>query len=349
MTDNEKIETLIVNNCLLCKHKGEDLYTNLSDRLFGVSGLWNFLRCPNCGFIWLSPRPVSDDLGKTYKSYLTHDKEANKSRLEVLQEKIAHPILRSLSSFDENGVIISHRISYGYLMSKIPFFNDVARRYVMNLNVDKKGGRLLDVGCGDGKFLYDMKKLGWNVEGVEPDLVASRIAKDKFALSVFTGTLQNAGFGSNTFDAITMKHVIEHVEDPIAIICECHRILKPGGILSIATPNIECLQHRLFISAWLELDPPRHLQLFSLNTLKYLIELAAANNFQFIDLRTVPGNTAQISIVSREIKKKGRWEGKELTIRQMIAGILFWIVEGFIKIFSPNSGEEILMTIKKKK
>lgn len=75
-------------------------------------------------------------------------------------------------------------------------------------------GRLLDVGCGSGEFLAQMRELGWDVFGVEPDPQAARVAREQFGLTVWPGALAEASFPDGFFDAVTLNHVIEHVADP---------------------------------------------------------------------------------------------------------------------------------------
>ena len=100
-------------------------------------------------------------------------------------------------------------------------------------------GRLLDVGSGNGLFLHQMKRLGGAVAGVELDGRAASVARAKFGLEVFEGPLEEATFPDEYFDAITMNHVIEHVLDPVGLLKECRRVLRPGGKLVVTTLNIQ--------------------------------------------------------------------------------------------------------------
>src|SRR5207249_6934470 len=86
-------------------------------------------------------------------------------------------------------------------------------------------------------------------------------------VTVHLGPLASHQFASGSFDAIAMSHVIEHVHDPAGLLRECHRILRPGGLLSVVTPNWSSLGHRYFGRSWRGLEPPRHLQLYTLPTL----------------------------------------------------------------------------------
>lgn len=139
-------------------------------------------------------------------------------------------------------------------------------------------GRLLDVGCGEGSFLREAKKAGWNVSGTEFSPAGAGMARMS-GVTVFTGELWEARFPSGGFDVATCWHVIEHVADPHRLLLEMQRILAPGGLLVLATPN---LHDRLFRLAYLlarrqqlRLFEPQerevHLFMYSADTLRRLV------------------------------------------------------------------------------
>jgi 2-polyprenyl-3-methyl-5-hydroxy-6-metoxy-1,4-benzoquinol methylase len=130
--------------------------------------------------------------------------------------------------------------------------------------------RLLDVGCGNGEFLVAARSAGWQVCGLDFDAKAVAAARHQ-GLEVFEGSLEAQGFAANSFDAITLSHVIEHVHRPQALIAECARLLKPGGILWLATPNAPAMFHRWFGRFWLDLCP-HHLIIFSPDTMRSMLE-----------------------------------------------------------------------------
>ncbi len=109
--------------------------------------------------------------------------------------------------------------------------------------------RLLDVGCSTGAFLLTARELGCTVEGVEPSADAAATARDA-GLNVFTGYLEDARFADATFDAATLIEVLEHLRDPRALLAECRRILKPGGVLLITTPNAASWTAGVMGSRW---------------------------------------------------------------------------------------------------
>jgi 2-polyprenyl-3-methyl-5-hydroxy-6-metoxy-1,4-benzoquinol methylase len=109
--------------------------------------------------------------------------------------------------------------------------------------------RLLDVGCSSGAFLHTACRLGYQAEGVEPSADAAQTAREA-GLKVFTGYLEQANFPDATFDAITLIEIVEHLRDALGLMRECARILKPGGVVLVTTPNAHSWTARAMGSRW---------------------------------------------------------------------------------------------------
>ena len=134
-----------------------------------------------------------------------------------------------------------------------------------------RSNRLLDVGCATGEFLLAARTQGWNVYGVETSPPAAAQAQRLSGATVHVGTLETADFPDGNFDAITMWDVIEHLQDPRAYLQESARLLRPGGLLSITTPNIRSLAYFLLGPAWRPVGPNDHLYYFAPRTLARLL------------------------------------------------------------------------------
>lgn len=117
--------------------------------------------------------------------------------------------------------------------------------------------RLLDVGCSSGAFLNTAVKLGFRAEGVEPAPKAAATAQAA-GLKVHQGLLQEAGYADGQFDAITLFEVIEHLQQPLELLHECQRILRPGGILLIGTGNAASWSMAAMGARWEYLDIAKH-------------------------------------------------------------------------------------------
>lgn len=118
-------------------------------------------------------------------------------------------------------------------------------------------GRAIDIGCGAGDFLGRMQAKGWDAYGVEP--FSGGLEARKQGLAVFHGELLDAGYPDGHFHFIRLRHVLEHLPEPLTILREIARIAAPGCLLSIAVPNAAGLNARLFGRYWHQLDAPRHL------------------------------------------------------------------------------------------
>jgi SAM-dependent methyltransferase len=234
----------------------------------------------------------------------------------------------------------------GKILSWIGPLKERVELSVMGLNGEERG-KLLDVGCGNGQFLAEMRDLGWEVFGVEPDRDAVKIARECFGLCVHEGLLEENTFPDNTFQAITMNHVIEHLVDPIRTLKECNRMLKSDGKLIIRTPNIKSFGLWKFGQAWLHLDPPRHLYLFSPLTLKRFVEGAGLKVFE---LRTSARYANWMWVNSYLIQREGTMQGgfpKNQSLWLRLNGLAFQIWE-HVLCLRKDLGEEVVLLATKK-
>ena len=146
-------------------------------------------------------------------------------------------------------------------------------------------GKLLDVGCGQGEFLAYAAGAGWQVQGVDVDPLRVALARDKRGLQVFEGELHEASYPSDSFDVVFMSEVIEHIVDPVPLMQEIHRILRPGGIAFLRTGNGRSWAARLRGAAW---DYYRfcfhgHIRYYSPKSAQ---ALARASGFESVDVET---------------------------------------------------------------
>ena len=328
--------------CCLCSSEGQPLYRELKDRLFGAPGEWNFKKCPRpeCGLVWLDPMPAAADLGKAYKNYYTHQDRSN----------IAGSWRRRVYRWAVDGYLAR---TYGYHSKTISawqkilaqlFYFHPGRRENLNFSVmylrAKPGGRLLDVGCGSGHKLKFLQDQGWRAEGVEIDPAAVESARAK-GLSVRLGTFEASDYPDNYFDAVTMSHIIEHVYNPLAVLSECYRILKPGGRLVVVTPNNESWLHKVFKDSWLALDPPRHLNIFSLAAMRILTQKAG---FEKIMIATTVREANGLFMASKLIRRTGNYVwGSPLPRTFRLWARVVQLAEWVLLKFRPDCGEEIAL------
>jgi 2-polyprenyl-3-methyl-5-hydroxy-6-metoxy-1,4-benzoquinol methylase len=106
--------------------------------------------------------------------------------------------------------------------------------------VGKPAGSLLDVGCGLGTFLGVARDAGWRVQGLDISPFAAKTVKEKMGIDVFNGSLVDAPWTDQSFDVITFWDSIEHVDNPKQYLEKARALLKPDGVLLIATDNFDC-------------------------------------------------------------------------------------------------------------
>ncbi len=343
LPSEEAIRSRPCPNCYLCGREGRVLYTQVPDRLFGAPGSWSFRQCPDpsCRLVWIDPMPLPDEIGKAYRTYHTHTTDEPVAPLDI-----GHRVYRWI----RDGYV-SRR--YGYpaprwqrWLSPFMYVHPGARAHadfgVWYQPAPAPGTRLLDVGCGSGGGLAHMRELGWSdVEGVEIDEEAAQAGRQR-GLRIRLGTLQSQGYAPSSFDVITMSHVIEHVHEPVDLLRECHRILKPGGQLLVATPNTRSRGHRRFRDAWRGLEPPRHLFLFSPGNLG--AALAQSAEWAVDALTTTVHGAGLIWMVSEEISVHGQVRrGRRRRVLEQLKAHTFYYMEAARLLFDRQAGEEILV------
>jgi len=345
--DSVQIKTQPVSNCFLCGTPGDVLYSRMRDRSFGAPGEWSERRCskPDCGLIWLDPQPTPEDIGKAYQTYYTHNQPApGTSVLRDAVYGVWRSYLRVRLGY-RTGVGAAWRAIFSPLALLHPGGPDELDSAAMYLRAPTSPSRVLDVGCGSGVLLARMKSLDWEVEGVEVDPGGVAAARAR-GVTVHQGQLADAKFPDNHFDAVHSAHVIEHVHDPVALLRECFRILKPGGKLVILTPNTASFGHKHFGSAWLNLDPPRHLILFNQATLR---RAAEQQGFVIERLDSTVRSAWVYGTLSRLIRRTGRGEMSALGKPAcLFHGILFQLRERILKWFNADAGDELRLIATKR-
>jgi 2-polyprenyl-3-methyl-5-hydroxy-6-metoxy-1,4-benzoquinol methylase len=261
-----------IEECPVCHSRDQRAEVDaVEDYLCAIPGKFRYVRCDNCELVYENPRPVVADLPKIYADYHTHEGEA-------LPESFAGAWNRPTQII--RGGILAHKFGYqhlapegippvfSYLLDLLPPLRSRARCGLgvgagSELPTFRGEGRALDIGIGAGTYAGTLARLGWKVTGVEFDPVTAENTARRYQLKIFCGTLEDAQFEPNSFDFISMFHVIEHLPDPVATLRECYRVLKPGALMMVATPNYDSLNRITFGRYWRGMEAPRHLCLFN--------------------------------------------------------------------------------------
>ena len=274
-----------VSSCPVCGGlKRSVVHSVLTDRIFFCApGVWSLYRCDTCRCGYLDPRPTPQAIGLAYTEYYTHaapQEEVFLSSSTFIGRRLAFLRNGYLNArFPRLGLTPSHPLGLR-LLKYCPGTHALAERDVRHLPAPGEGATLLDIGCGSGAFVRRALSLGYMAEGLEFDAHAVTAAVSE-GLPVREGSLPGTGLAQDSYDAVTLSQVIEHVHDPLAALREIQRILKPGGWFWLATPNMDAPGHLHFGPDWRGLEPPRHLVLFSAKALALALERTGFVGIEF--------------------------------------------------------------------
>jgi SAM-dependent methyltransferase len=133
-------------------------------------------------------------------------------------------------------------------------------------------GSVLDIGCGPGVLINQMRSRGWRVRGTERSPSAAQQARDVFHLDVSAVDVEELVATGATYDAVVLWHVAEHLHTPEVTVRGIARLLRPGGVLLVAVPNFGSPEARIGRAGWFHLDVPRHLVHFTPATLTAILD-----------------------------------------------------------------------------
>lgn len=279
--------------CNLCGSDEPELLFSGVERRFGLDGSFDVVRCKHCGLVYVNPRPTAASLAYYYPSETYYAYRRLRGPHQFGQRMRQH--VKTIALAEAKGYPLGDLQTMKWAL---PWLGGV-----LKLAIGRRfdgfppyidGGRLLDVGCGAGSYLYSLRELGWEVQGVETDQQAASYAKNTLGLEVFSGPLEEAGFPGGHFDVVIMRQVLEHLRDPAGTLEEVYRVLKDPGKLIVELPNFESFQAALFRDKWFHLDLPRHLYHFSPRTVRTMLYQAGFSEITVFNLPTTSGITGSL-------------------------------------------------------
>jgi len=252
----QAVDTTAKAACPVCNGSAHYDFSG-RDLMFDQHRRYDYHLCTDCSAVFQHPMPDMRAIESFYPhEYSVYDEDERTRRIGSWRRAL----LQRTRGYRHLDVALPWRLLASLLA---PFMTPPGTpEYV-------RDGRMLDVGCGNGRHLSTMRALGWQVQGVEFSEDGVRVCR-MADLPVHHGDLLSAGFPGASFDLITVRHVIEHIAEPHPFMAELTRILKPGGRLLIETPNSAALGRAWFGPNWYHNDVPRHLILFSPTNLERL-------------------------------------------------------------------------------
>jgi 2-polyprenyl-3-methyl-5-hydroxy-6-metoxy-1,4-benzoquinol methylase len=256
----------VLKLCPICE--GNKISTYLSCIDYTVSReTYEIVKCDQCGFLFTNPRPSTSDIGKFYLSdeYISHS--ATKKGL-----------MNSVYHFVRNYTI--------------------KRKYNLVSKHSGNQASLLDIGSGTGEFLHFAKLKGSKVIGIEPSEVGRQAAISNYQLEIHTEDYLDC-IPKNSFDAITMWHVLEHVHDLNGRVDQIYSLLKPPGKAFIAVPNYVSYDAQFYNRSWAAYDVPRHLYHFDKQSISRLFE---KHKMKLISILPMKMDAFYVSMLSEKYK-----------------------------------------------
>lgn len=226
-----------------------------------------FFECSNCGHNFIFPALSGDELAKAYVGYYTQSGKAIDPGCFMGDQRFSN------LKFYYDGLRKRGNLAglLAFLVERIPLFGFMLRRAVRFVPLPiVHGNKLLDIGCGNGQFLVRAKDIGYAVVGLDFDEKTVEVARS-LGLDVRHGEINSIDH-SETYDVITLSHVIEHVHDPRSLLQAIHGHLSAGGFFYLATPNFGSAGRKTFGKFWRGLEFPRHLHMFNTNQLENLLK-----------------------------------------------------------------------------
>src|SRR5690554_6703880 len=257
----------MIRNCPVCEDTKFNSFLEVTDYMV-TKEKFNIVKCDACGFHFTNPIPQPEKIGDYYKSkeYISHS-SSKKGMINFLYNQV-----RSIT-----------------LKEKVKWLKN-----------ETEGNRLLDIGSGTGHFLKVANNSGFEGIGIEPDTDARDFAhKNNHIRSSSQEELYN--IEKNSFDVITMWHVLEHIYELRKDLQVVHNILKTGGKLFIAVPNMHAYDARYYKKFWAAYDVPRHLYHFRQTDVSRLLL-----DFGFDLKKVIPMkyDAYYVSMLSEKYKKR---------------------------------------------
>jgi SAM-dependent methyltransferase len=261
-------------SCLLCGGLLSDSEEGLFDTRFGIEGRHKVRRCSDCGFEQLFPVPEPATLKLLYESHYNFGSETNTLYTKLRE----HFLFSALYRF------------WLYIDGDISF------------HLRRGAGRLLDVGCNEGRGLRIYSRNGYQVEGLELNATAAAVARDA-GFSVCTDLLEEFDPPSS-YDVVVLSNVLEHSLDPRRMLCDVRRVLATDGKVWISCPNSQSWLRRRFGRSWINWHVPFHISHFNRGTLRRLLEDVGYTN---VEVRQItPALWVANSIVARFFAVEGK-------------------------------------------
>lgn len=253
---SSNIRMVAETTCPICANSGPKERIELTERMFGFGGSFEYLRCQGCGLLWLPEVP--ENLGDYYPShYCSFDAPPEVYRYDT---SLKWRILQHRDRYEWTG-----QGAFGKFLAKQKPNPQDKRLWPLGIKV---GDKVLDVGCGNGLLITKIHAVGIVTHGVDP-FIEKEIGSREEGFWIRKAFLSDI---EEKYDVVMLHHSLEHMPDQNDTFHHIRRILNPGGRVMIRIPTISCEAWDRYREYWYELDAPRHLFLHSRKSIQALAE-----------------------------------------------------------------------------
>jgi SAM-dependent methyltransferase len=255
---------------------------------------YNVVRCRNCGLAYINPRPAAAS-----REIQSQDNYYERTAFANEQEQVEDPL-----SWD--------RQRFRLLAAGLP------------------PGRLLDVGCGTGRFMQQAQRGGWKVAGIEFNPHGAELTRQNTQGEVFVGTVDDSPFSPHSFDAVSLLHVLEHLHRPRTTLRRVHGLLRSMGRVLLEMPDFGSPRARKERERWVHCKPLEHFYYYELRTLRRLLQ---QEGFRIIRVRRTGGlgvmrssdDRAKPASWAQPLYQARRWLGPTPAMRNLLR-YFYWDV-----------------------
>jgi len=257
--------------CVLCGESVSDILFSANDKLHGLPGVFNVVKCVSCGLIRTSPRPTITTIGFYYPENYG-------------------PFRSTLVKINSEN---------RFLIKTLKLISSLVFKFNTNNTPSLVPGSMLEIGCASGSFLQRMASKGWDVHGLETSESAAKEAS-KLGYTIYAGSLESTELPLNCYDLIVGWMVIEHLHNPLLGLRKLHSAAKSQAMLVLSLPNAGSLEFSFFKSNWYALQVPTHIHHFSPDTITKLLSESGWRVDKIYHQRTLSNLIASYGYILKE-------------------------------------------------
>lgn len=307
-------------NCEFCNAKEAIPLLTAKDYYHKTKGTYKVVQCKKCGFVYTNPRPKPNKLSFFYPDNAGYY-NATIPYMDGFLQKLKKQVLIQFYNYPGKKSTIKR-------LFLLPLYIWLHRKLkIQGYPLFKEKGKVLDIGCSYGNFLYQLKTLGWTTKGIEMNQKAATFGRKQLGLDIETKRLED--FQPNTkYDVIMLRMVLEHLPNPKQIIKHCRQLLNDGGNIIITIPDFSGFESKIYKNHAYTLQVPTHFSHFTPRTITQLLDLNGFKEVKIIHHQFDRDLVAPLEYMKEDNKDK-KWLRIILTnkiVRKSFVRCFIWLL-----------------------